>query len=69
MEPIILQRALDQGASIINAVWGLFGVIFGSNGYAKLVVNTIMNNNYLLISVSLMLVGFVVGLLARIIHS
>lgn len=62
--------------AVLAAVGSVFEWLFvgvtGSNPVAPAVttlVNVITSNDYLLIGVSLMIVGSVIGFLARIIHS
>lgn len=62
--------------AVLNAVGSVFEWLFvgvtGSNPVAPAIttiVSVITGNDYLLIGVSLMIVGSVIGFLARIIHS
>lgn len=56
-------------STILTAVGSVFTAMFGTNGYVATLVGVITANDYLLIGVSLMIVGSVIGFLARIIHS
>lgn len=56
-------------ATILAAVGSVFTAMFGASGYVATLVGVITANDYLLIGVSLMIVGSVIGFLARIIHS
>lgn len=56
-------------ATILTAVGSVFTAMFGASGYVATLVGVITANDYLLIGVSLMIVGSVIGFLARIIHS
>lgn len=56
-------------STIITAVSAVFTAMFGTSGYVATLVGVITANDYLLIGVSLMIVGSVIGFLARIIHS
>lgn len=55
--------------TILQAVGSVFSAMFGASGYVATLVGVITANDYLLIGVSLMIVGSVIGFLARIIHS
>lgn len=55
--------------TILQAVGSVFSAMFGTSGYVATLVGVITANDYLLIGVSLMIVGSVIGFLARIIHS
>ena len=55
--------------TILTAVSAVFSAMFGASGYVATLVGVITSNDYLLIGVSLMIVGAVIGFLARIIHS
>lgn len=55
---------------ILNAFWNLITAIFGmssSTGYFNQLIATIMNSPLLLVCVSLMVIGFVIGILKRLI--
>lgn len=63
-------------SAVLDAVGSVFGWLFvgitGANPVAPAIttlINVITGNDYLLIGVSLMIVGAVIGFLARIIHS
>lgn len=63
-------------SAVLTAVGSVFNWLFvgvtGSNPVAPAIttlVGVITSNDYLLIGVSLMIVGSVIGFLARIIHS
>lgn len=61
-------RAVTQIDHIIEALWRIVYEIFKGNGYGTMLINTIMENNYLLISLSLVLCGFVIGIIRRMIQ-
>lgn len=61
-------------SAVLGAVGNVFTWLFAPTGQGATaaivtLVNVITNNDYLLIGVSLMIVGSVIGFLARIIHS
>lgn len=61
-------------SAVISAVGSLFAWLFNPAGEGAVpaittLVSVITANDYLLIGVSLMLVGAVIGFLSRIIHS
>lgn len=61
-------------SAVLSAVGSVFAWLFnpaGENAVPAVttLVNVITQNDYLLIGVSLMIVGSVIGFLARIIHS
>lgn len=57
--------------NVINAMMRLANRIFGGSsvgdGFMRLLIQTIINNPLLLISLSLTMCGFVIGILKRII--
>lgn len=65
---ILTSRAVYQIDNIIIAVYRIIYAIFRSGGFLGTLVDTILGNDYLLISVSLLLLGFVVGLISRLIR-
>lgn len=56
-------------AEVIAAAGTLFTSIFGSTGWLANVITFVTSNSYVLIGVSLMLVGSVLGFLRRLISS
>lgn len=56
-------------AEVIAAAGTLFTSIFGSTGWLANVITFVTSNSYVLIGVSLMLVGSVLGFLRRLIAS
>lgn len=61
-------RAVDPILRLLENIRTLFYNIFvPRSGYAALLVHTIIANEYLLISVSLLLCGFVIGIIKRLI--
>lgn len=62
-------RTVDQISNILNAFSTLFLKIFyGNSSFGKQLVDTIMGSEYLLIGVVLLIIGFVIGLLKRMIN-
>lgn len=61
-EPI--DRILGCFRSIIYSMFRL-----SSSGLLKMLVTTIMENEYLLVSLSLVIIGFVIGILGRLIRN
>lgn len=68
-------RAVSQIDRILNAFWTLFINIFSVTpggitqaSYFYHLVNTIVNNQFLLIGLILSICGFVIGVLKRIIN-
>lgn len=71
-----LVRSVEPIDQIINGVLSLFSWMFATSGqganqgsWASMVINTIINNDYLLISLSLITCGFAIGILKRLINS
>lgn len=65
-----LRAVVEPIDNIINAFVSIVSSIFGINSpnfFLRDLVNTIINNPYLLICVSLMICGFVIGILKRLI--
>lgn len=61
-------------SAVLTAVGSVFAWLFAPTGTGATaaivsIINVITANDYLLIGVSLMIVGSVIGFLARIIHS
>lgn len=62
-------RALTQIELIINNFFTLFASIFAPSdtGWFRMLCRVILRNDFLLISVSLLILGFVIGILKRLI--
>lgn len=64
---IFLTRAVEPIDNVINAFGQIIFSIFSPNGYFVSLVSFIVNSPYLLISLSLIVCGFVFGILNRLI--
>lgn len=78
--PELIRATTEPIDRIINAVVRLANAIFmitttdngavgNSHGYMNMLITTITSNHYLLIGVSLVFCGFVIGIISRMIHS
>lgn len=56
-------------AEVIAAAGTLFTSIFGSSGWLSSIITFVTGNSYVLIGVSLMLIGSCLGMLRRLIAS
>lgn len=68
----ILEMPLRAGTEaidrILSALINMCLYIFRNNGFMVQLIDTITGNSFLLISVSMVLCGFVIGLISRLIR-